>query len=139
MHRVTFNMLYYKAMLSSKMISPTLTSLISQRRQFGLNCKKNIALKFAYKIVALFTENYPSYLEQWLGTIDFNVGSNTFWMVKSLNGNIFLIWPLHVTPRQIVKCAKQQILNKSCHVKTKFNKCWWNLWRDSLDGRAGAY
>ena len=27
---------------------------------FGLNCKKNIALKIAYKIVALFTENYPS-------------------------------------------------------------------------------
>ena len=38
------------------MISPTLTSLLSQRRQFDLNCEKNIALK----IVALFTENYPS-------------------------------------------------------------------------------
>ena len=34
--------------------------LISQRRQFDLSCKKNIALKFAQKIVALFTENYPS-------------------------------------------------------------------------------
>ena len=33
---------------------------ISQRRQFGLNCKKNVALKFTWKIVALFTENYPS-------------------------------------------------------------------------------
>ena len=43
------------------MISPTLTSLLSQRRQFGLNCKKNIALTIAYKIVALFTENYPSH------------------------------------------------------------------------------
>ena len=42
------------------MISPTLTSPLSQRRQFDLNCKKNIALKFAWKIVALFTENYPS-------------------------------------------------------------------------------
>ena len=37
-----------------------MTSLLSQRRQFSLNCKKNIALKIAYKIVALFTENYPS-------------------------------------------------------------------------------
>ena len=42
------------------MISPTLTSLLSQRRQFGLICKKNVALKFTWKIVALFTENYPS-------------------------------------------------------------------------------
>ena len=42
------------------MISPTLTSRLSQRRQFGLNCKKNVALKFTSKIVALFTENYPS-------------------------------------------------------------------------------
>ena len=41
-------------------ISPTSTSLLSQRRQFGLNCKKIIALKIAYKIVAFFTENYPS-------------------------------------------------------------------------------
>ena len=40
------------------------TSLLSQRRQFSLNCKKNIALKIAYKIVALITENYPSKL--WL-------------------------------------------------------------------------
>ena len=37
-----------------------LTSLLFQRRQFGLNCKKNIAMKITYKIVALFTENYPS-------------------------------------------------------------------------------
>ena len=42
------------------MISPTLTSLLSQRRQFGLICKKDVALKFTWKIVALFTENYPS-------------------------------------------------------------------------------
>ena len=41
-------------------ISPTMTSLLSQRRQFGLNCKKIIALKIAYKIVAFFTKNYPS-------------------------------------------------------------------------------
>ena len=27
---------------------------------FGLNCKKNITFKISYKIVALFTENYPS-------------------------------------------------------------------------------
>ena len=27
---------------------------------FGLNYKKNIAFKISYKIVALFTENYPS-------------------------------------------------------------------------------
>ena len=27
---------------------------------FGLNCKKNITLEISYKIVALFTENYPS-------------------------------------------------------------------------------
>ena len=27
---------------------------------FGLNCKKNITLRISYKIVALFTENYPS-------------------------------------------------------------------------------
>ena len=37
-----------------------MTSLLSQRRQFGLNCKKIIALKIAYKIVAFFAENYPS-------------------------------------------------------------------------------
>ena len=29
---------------------------------FGLNCKKNVALKISYKIVALFTENYPSFV-----------------------------------------------------------------------------
>ena len=40
-------------------ISPTMTSLLSQRRQFGLNCKKIIALKIAYKIVAFFAESYP--------------------------------------------------------------------------------
>ena len=27
---------------------------------FGLNYKKNITFKISYKIVALFTENYPS-------------------------------------------------------------------------------
>ena len=27
---------------------------------FGLNCKKNVCFKIFYKIVALFTENYPS-------------------------------------------------------------------------------
>ena len=27
---------------------------------FGLNCRKNITFKISYKIVALFTENYPS-------------------------------------------------------------------------------
>ena len=27
------------------------TSLLSQRKQFGLNCKKDIALKIAYKIL----------------------------------------------------------------------------------------
>ena len=45
-------------------ISPTLTSLLFQRRQFGLNCKRNIAMKITYKIVALFTENYPS-MDEW--------------------------------------------------------------------------
>ena len=29
---------------------------------FGLNCKKNITFEISYKIVALFTENYPSFL-----------------------------------------------------------------------------
>ena len=29
---------------------------------FGLNCKKDITFKISYKIVALFTENYPSSL-----------------------------------------------------------------------------
>ena len=42
-------------------ISPILTSLLSQRTQFSLNCKKIIALKIACKIVAFFTENYPSF------------------------------------------------------------------------------
>ena len=27
-------------------------------------CKKNIALKISYKIVALFTENYPSLAQE---------------------------------------------------------------------------
>ena len=27
---------------------------------FGLICKKNITFKISYKIVALFTQNYPS-------------------------------------------------------------------------------
>ena len=54
-------MMYLYTNAGSK-ISPTLTSLLFQRRQFGLNCKKNIAMKITYKIVALFTENYPSYL-----------------------------------------------------------------------------
>ena len=52
------------------MISPTLTSLLSQRRQFGLICKKNVALKFTWKIVALFTKNYPSVMMTEIKTID---------------------------------------------------------------------
>ena len=51
---------YMLSIIYEARISPTLTSLLSQRRQFGLNCKKNIAMKITYKIVALFTENYPS-------------------------------------------------------------------------------
>ena len=35
-------------------------SFISEKTILVLNCKKNIALKISYKIVALFTENYPS-------------------------------------------------------------------------------
>ena len=31
---------------------------------FSLNCKKIIALKIAYKIVAFFTENHPSPLKK---------------------------------------------------------------------------
>ena len=52
--------LMYLYTYAQSKISPTMTSLLSQRRQFGLNCKKIIALKIAYKIVAFFTENYPS-------------------------------------------------------------------------------
>ena len=41
-----------------------LTSFLFQRRQFRLfnflNCLKNIPLKIAWKIVALFTKKYPS-------------------------------------------------------------------------------
>ena len=33
---------------------------VPPRRQFDLNCKNNVALKFTWKIVALFTKNYPS-------------------------------------------------------------------------------
>ena len=72
--------MYYDVLIHKCIkISPTLTSLLSQRRQFGLNCKKNIALKIAYKIVALFTENYPSW--QW-SEDDFQqkVQKNTFWI-----------------------------------------------------------
>ena len=43
-------------------ISPILTSLLFQRTQFSLNYKKIIALKIDCKIVAFFTENYPSKL-----------------------------------------------------------------------------
>ena len=40
---------------------------------FGLNCKKNIALKIAYKIFALFTENYPSFIlyQSYISTVMF--------------------------------------------------------------------
>ena len=37
-----------------------MTSLLSQRTQFSLNYKKIIALKIDCKIVAFFSENYPS-------------------------------------------------------------------------------
>ena len=41
-------------------ISPILTSLLSQRMQFSLNCKKIIALKIAHKIVVFFAKSHPS-------------------------------------------------------------------------------
>ena len=42
-----------------------MTSLLSQRIQFSLNCKKIIALKIDYKIVAFFAKSYPSKVPQY--------------------------------------------------------------------------
>ena len=46
------------------MLSSNIVSEPSEFVSYDLNCKKNIAFKFTQKIVALFTENYPSEKER---------------------------------------------------------------------------
>ena len=48
---------------------------------FGLNCKRNITFEISYKIVALFTENYPS-TKQPLYHLSYHPSSLKRWSVR---------------------------------------------------------
>ena len=83
-----------------------------------MNCKKNIALKIVYKIVAFFTENYPSFI---IGLFLGQLQKGILFSTKVVHNETCFSWMkcfVFKTSKKIIQpwwVGVEHLLHKKCH------------------------